>query len=152
MAIIGSISNNQSIIKGTDAHDDEYHSNLKNEWTLFVYGQYWNSSNSTLKDYGEMTTSLSGVNYTRPENWPRSHGMAASGTFALVIGKWRWLARLIFTCESSISCVRCQIGMMEVITQHLLSEHYFQRCLDSSTKNCYKQDTDMNLAVGHLVE
>ena len=81
MAIIGSISNDQSLIKGTDAHDDQYHSELKNEWTLV-----WSMDDSgsvatpTLKDYGEMTTSLSGVNYTRPQNWPRSHGMASSGS------------------------------------------------------------------------
>ena len=99
MAIIGSISNDQSLIKGTDAHDDQYHSELKNEWTLV-----WSMDDSgtvadpTLKDYGEMTTSLSGVNYTRPENWPRSHGMAASGTFATSNhGNGDGWARLIFT-------------------------------------------------------
>ncbi len=74
MAIIGSISNNQSLIKGTDAHDDEYHSNLKNEWTLVWSLDANGSLNSpTYKAYGEMTTSLSGPNYTLPQNWPKSH-------------------------------------------------------------------------------
>ena len=99
MAIIGSISNDQSLIKGTDAHDDQYHSELKNEWTLvWSMDDSGSVANPTLKDYGEMTTSLSGVNYTRPENWPRSHGMAASGALALSnIGNGDGWARLIFT-------------------------------------------------------
>ena len=72
---------------------------LKNEWTLV-----WSMDDSgsvatpTLKDYGEMTTSLSGVNYTRPENWPRPHGMAASGALGLSNhGNGDGWARLIFT-------------------------------------------------------
>ncbi len=96
MAIIGSISNDQSLIKGTDAHDDQYHSNLKNEWTLVWSLDANGSLNSpTLKDYGTMTTSLTGPNYTTPQNWPKPHGMANNVTNN--IGNGDGWARLIFT-------------------------------------------------------
>ena len=99
MAIIGSISNNQSLIKGTDAHDDQYHSNLKNEWTLVWSLDASGSLNSpTTKAYGEMTASLSGSNYTLPQNWPKSHGMASTGSNVTNnIGNGDGWARLIFT-------------------------------------------------------
>ena len=62
MAIIGSISNDQSLIKGTDAHDDQYHSNLKNEWTLvWSLDASGDLRSPTTKAYGEMTTSLSAI-------------------------------------------------------------------------------------------
>ena len=99
MAIIGSISNDSSLIKGTDAHDNEYHSNLKNEWTL-VWSLDANGTllTPTTKAYGEMTTSLSGPNYTLPQNWPKSHGMASTGSNTTNnIGNGDGWARLIFT-------------------------------------------------------